>query len=117
MCRSPTGGYWVGLGLAEKLTRAGCPVTLCVEGLFAGQTFHGYVRDTMVGNLHWRGRTLLSGQISRERFAVTKSEENLAAICKQDHRRSIPLPCHKSGPRPPAMANKGGQCAQVPSLF
>ncbi|SDA92463.1 FAD-dependent oxidoreductase [Mesorhizobium qingshengii] len=48
-------GDWVGLGLAEKLARDGCTVTLCVEGLFAGETIHGYVRDTMVGNLHRLG--------------------------------------------------------------
>ncbi len=43
---------WVGLGLAERLARDGCTVTLCVEGLFAGETIHGYVRDAMVAKLH-----------------------------------------------------------------
>lgn len=43
---------WVGMGLAEKLARDGCTVTLCVEGLFAGEMIHGYVRDSMVANLH-----------------------------------------------------------------
>lgn len=46
---------WIGLGVAEKLARDGCNVTLCVEGLFAGETIHGYVRDTMVANLHRLG--------------------------------------------------------------
>ena len=46
---------WIGLGIAEKLARDGCNVTLCVEGLFAGETIHGYVRDTMVANLHRLG--------------------------------------------------------------
>lgn len=48
-------GDWVGLGLAEKFARDGCAVTLCVEGLFAGESIHGYVRDTIVGNLHRLG--------------------------------------------------------------
>jgi 2,4-dienoyl-CoA reductase-like NADH-dependent reductase (Old Yellow Enzyme family) len=42
---------WVGMGVAEKLARDGCNVTLCVEGLFAGETIQGYVRDTMAANL------------------------------------------------------------------
>lgn len=46
---------WIGLGIAEKLARDGCNVTLCVEGLAAGETIHGYVRDTMVANLHRLG--------------------------------------------------------------
>jgi 2,4-dienoyl-CoA reductase-like NADH-dependent reductase (Old Yellow Enzyme family) len=46
---------WIGLGVAEKLARDGCSVTLCVEGLFAGETIHGYVRDTLVANLHRLG--------------------------------------------------------------
>ncbi|WP_188254627.1 FAD-dependent oxidoreductase [Pseudaminobacter soli (ex Zhang et al. 2022)] len=46
---------WIGLGVAEKLARDGCNVTLCVEGLFAGETIHGYVRDTMMANLHRLG--------------------------------------------------------------
>ncbi|MFC5038126.1 FAD-dependent oxidoreductase [Tianweitania sediminis] len=46
---------WIGLGLAEKLARDGCTVTLCVEALFAGETIHGYVRDVSVANLHRLG--------------------------------------------------------------
>ncbi len=46
---------WIGLGIAEKLARDGCNVTLCVEGLAAGETIHGYVRDTMIANLHRLG--------------------------------------------------------------
>ena len=46
---------WIGLGIAEKLARDGCNVTLCVEGIAAGETIHGYVRDTMVANLHRLG--------------------------------------------------------------
>ncbi len=46
---------WVGLGIAEKLARDGCSVTLCVEGLAAGETIQSYVRDTMVANLHRLG--------------------------------------------------------------
>ena len=43
---------WIGLGLAEKLARAGCHVRLCVDGYMAGQRIHQYVRDHWVGELH-----------------------------------------------------------------
>ena len=43
---------WIGLGLAEKLARAGCRVRLCVDGYMAGQRIHQYVRDHWVGELH-----------------------------------------------------------------
>lgn len=46
---------WIGMGLAEKLARDGCRVRLCVEGIAAGETIHGYVRDTMVAALHKLG--------------------------------------------------------------
>jgi 2,4-dienoyl-CoA reductase-like NADH-dependent reductase (Old Yellow Enzyme family) len=46
---------WIGLGLAEKLARDGCRIRLCVEGVAAGETIHGYVRDTMVATLHRLG--------------------------------------------------------------
>jgi len=46
---------WIGMGLAEKLARDGCRVKLCVEGIAAGETIQGYVRDTMVANLHKLG--------------------------------------------------------------
>lgn len=46
---------WIGMGLAEKLARDGCRVRLCVEGIAAGETIQGYVRDTMVANLHKLG--------------------------------------------------------------
>lgn len=43
---------WIGMGLAEKLARAGCHVRLCVDGYMAGQRIHQYVRDQWVGELH-----------------------------------------------------------------
>lgn len=43
---------WIGLGLAEKLARAGCHVRLCVDGYMAGMRIHQYVRDHWVGELH-----------------------------------------------------------------
>ena len=46
---------WIGMGLAERLARDGCRVRLCVEAVAAGETIHGYVRDTMVANLHRLG--------------------------------------------------------------
>jgi 2,4-dienoyl-CoA reductase-like NADH-dependent reductase (Old Yellow Enzyme family) len=46
---------WIGLGLAEKLARAGCQVRLCVDGLHAGQRLPWYVRDSWNGILHKLG--------------------------------------------------------------
>ena len=46
---------WVGLGIAEKLARAGCRVRLCVNGYMPGQTIQQYVRDNWVGILHKLG--------------------------------------------------------------
>lgn len=46
---------WIGLGLAEKLARDGCNVTLCVEAIAAGETLPLYVRDHLVGKLHHLG--------------------------------------------------------------
>jgi len=46
---------WIGLGLAERLARAGCRVRLAVNGTMAGQTIQMYVRDHWVGVLHGLG--------------------------------------------------------------
>jgi len=43
---------WIGLGLAERLARAGCRVRLAVDGYMAGQRVHQYVRDLWIGTLH-----------------------------------------------------------------
>ncbi len=43
---------WIGLGVAEKLARAGCRVRLAVNGTMAGQTITETVRDHWVGVLH-----------------------------------------------------------------
>jgi len=43
---------WIGMGIAEKLARAGCRVRLAVDGYMAGQRIHQYVRDQWVGTLH-----------------------------------------------------------------
>jgi NADPH-dependent 2,4-dienoyl-CoA reductase/sulfur reductase-like enzyme len=50
---------WIGLGLAEKLARAGCRVRLCVDGLHAGQRLPWYVRDSWNGILHKLGVEIL----------------------------------------------------------
>jgi len=50
---------WIGLGLAEKLARAGCRVRLCSNGYMAGQTIQQYVRDAWLGTLHKLGVELL----------------------------------------------------------
>jgi len=42
---------WIGMGIAEKLARAGCRVRLAVDGYMAGQRIHQYVRDQWVGTL------------------------------------------------------------------
>jgi NADPH-dependent 2,4-dienoyl-CoA reductase/sulfur reductase-like enzyme len=46
---------WIGLGLAEKLARAGCHVRLAVNGYHAGQSIQKYVRDHWIGTLHKLG--------------------------------------------------------------
>ncbi len=46
---------WIGLGVAEKLARAGCRVRLAVNGYMPGQTIQQYVRDHWVGVLHRLG--------------------------------------------------------------
>lgn len=46
---------WIGMGVAEKLARDGCRVRLCVDGLAAGETIHGYVRDAIMATLHRLG--------------------------------------------------------------
>jgi 2,4-dienoyl-CoA reductase-like NADH-dependent reductase (Old Yellow Enzyme family)/thioredoxin reductase len=43
---------WVGMGVAEKLARAGCKVRLAVNGYMPGQRIQSYVRDHWAGVLH-----------------------------------------------------------------
>lgn len=50
---------WVGLGLAEKLARDGCSVTLAVEAATAGETIQPIVRDIWYGTLHRLGVTVV----------------------------------------------------------
>lgn len=49
---------WTGLGLAERLARAGCAVTLCVNAALAGETLQLYTRNHYVGRLHKLGVTI-----------------------------------------------------------
>jgi len=46
---------WVGLGIAEKLARAGCRVRLAVNGYVPGQSIQQYVRDHWNATLHKLG--------------------------------------------------------------
>ena len=46
---------WTGLGLAEKLTREGCRVTLAINGTMPGQMIQMYVRDRWAGELNRLG--------------------------------------------------------------
>jgi NADPH-dependent 2,4-dienoyl-CoA reductase/sulfur reductase-like enzyme len=46
---------WIGLGMAEKLARDGCQVTLAVDGYMPGQRIQMYVRDRWIGELHKLG--------------------------------------------------------------
>ncbi len=50
---------WIGMGVAEKLARAGCRVRLAVDGYMAGQRIHQYVRDHWAGVLHDLGVEVL----------------------------------------------------------
>ena len=46
---------WIGLGLAEKLARDGCKVTLAVNGYMPGEMLQKYVRDRWAGDIHKLG--------------------------------------------------------------
>jgi len=46
---------WIGLGLAEKLARDGCKVTLAVDGYMPGEMLQKYVRDRWIGDIHKLG--------------------------------------------------------------
>lgn len=46
---------WVGLGLAEHLTRNGCTVHLAVNGYMPGESIQQYTRDRWIGDLHKLG--------------------------------------------------------------
>ncbi len=48
-------GDWIGMGVAEKLARAGCQVRLAVNGPFAGHMLQLYLRDHWNGVLHGLG--------------------------------------------------------------
>ena len=50
---------WIGLGLAEKIVRSGCHVTLAVNGAVAGEAIQMYVRDRWVGELQRLGVEVL----------------------------------------------------------
>ncbi|MFT5483987.1 MAG: 2,4-dienoyl-CoA reductase-like NADH-dependent reductase (Old Yellow Enzyme family) [Halieaceae bacterium] len=43
---------WVGVGVAEKLARAGCSVTLCFNGETLGQNLQLYLRTYWAGVMH-----------------------------------------------------------------
>jgi 2,4-dienoyl-CoA reductase-like NADH-dependent reductase (Old Yellow Enzyme family) len=46
---------WIGMGMAERLARAGCRVRLAVNGYVPGQMIQQYVRDQWNGTLHKLG--------------------------------------------------------------
>ena len=46
---------WVGMGVAEKLARAGCHVRIAVNGLSPGESVNMLVRDDWLGTLHRLG--------------------------------------------------------------
>ena len=50
---------WIGLGVAEKLARAGCHVRLAVNGAVPGEGIHFITRDTWIGKLHELGVTMI----------------------------------------------------------
>ena len=72
---------WIGLGLAERLARDGCAVTLCVNAAMAGETLQLYTRNHYVGRLHKLGVTvrchsrLFGGDEETLFFQDTLSEE------------------------------------------
>ena len=46
---------WIGLGVAEKLARAGCSVRLVVNGAVPGDGIHFVTRNMWIGTLHQLG--------------------------------------------------------------
>ena len=50
---------WIGMGLAEKLTKDGCSVRLVSTGHVAGETIPRYMRDLWLGELHKLGVELI----------------------------------------------------------
>ena len=48
-------GDWIGLGLAEKLAREGCQVSLYVNAAMAGESLQIYTRNHYVGRLYKLG--------------------------------------------------------------
>jgi len=48
-------GDWTGLGLAEKLAKAGCQVSLYTNAAMAGETLQIYTRNLYVGRLYKLG--------------------------------------------------------------
>jgi len=46
---------WIGTGVAEKLAREGCDVTLCTNAALAGETLQLYTRNHTIGRLHELG--------------------------------------------------------------
>ena len=49
---------WIGLGLAERLAKAGCDVTLCTNAALAGESLQIYTRNHYVSRLHRLGVTI-----------------------------------------------------------
>ena len=49
---------WIGLGLAERLAKAGSAVTLCVNAALAGESLQIYTRNHYLGRLHRLGVTI-----------------------------------------------------------
>ena len=49
---------WIGLGLAERLAKAGSLVTLCVNAAMAGETLQIYTRNHYLGRMHKLGVTI-----------------------------------------------------------
>ncbi len=46
---------WIGLGVAEKLSRDGCHVRLATNGIVAGENIQSIVRDAWISELHKLG--------------------------------------------------------------
>ena len=46
---------WIGLGVAEKLARDGCKVTLAVDGYMLNEMLQKYVRNRWIGDIHKLG--------------------------------------------------------------
>lgn len=94
---------WIGLGIAEKLARAGCHVQLAFNGAVPGEGIHFITRDLWIGILHKLGVSMIpfarlygaDGDTAYFQHTISGEpivlEEVDTLVTVQPHRRVAPL--------------------------